>query len=139
MKEISIKDLHDAVMADKYIESRQQYVDRVKKEGFTIYYPEPNELLLDIDSEENFNHFKEMFNRFNDELPYDLMWLRRKVYDSKTPGHKHISVKFPWNLTDHERILYQVLLGSDPVREMLSVFRIWNGDSNPTLLVRKEV
>jgi hypothetical protein len=117
-----------------YRESRIDYVNRKKEEGFSIFYPEENELLLDIDSKKDLKHCKLFLSRIKDELQDDISHIITK---STTPGHFHVSIKFPKNITPIERIALQAILGSDRVREMLSLFRLWNGETHPTLLARK--
>ena len=40
-------------------------------------------------------------------------------------------------VSNEKRILLQALLGSDPVREMLSLIRVLNDDEHPTLFMEK--
>lgn len=141
MKILTDGQLEEVLDAERYRESREQYVQRKKDEGFEIYTPEDNELLLDIDSEEAYQTFLVRFERLKEEIEdamgYDCGSLIYKVYDSATEGHRHIIVTLPFEVNMHERIALQAVLGSDPVREMLSIFRVWQGDPYPTLLAMK--
>ena len=135
MKEFPTKQMMDELEAlSAYRENRIAYVNRKKQEGYSIFYPEENELLLDIDSENDLQRCKLSISRMEDELQEALPF---SVFKSTTPGHYHISIKFPRKIDMLERIALQAVLGSDRVREMLSLFRLWQGEAHPSLLVRK--
>lgn len=125
---------------DPYREKREEYVARMEADGFSIRYPESNELLIDLDSEKALKEFTTRIIRVSHELEINQagMELSYNVYPSKTEGHYHVIVKMPFNLDEpFERVALQAVLGSDPVREMLSIFRIWLGDKYPSLLAMK--
>ena len=130
--------LQEILETEKYFESREQYVKRMQEEGFKMHYPEDNELLLDIDSKRSLDLFKTKFKRFNEEIMLCGEEATYEIKDSKTEGHKHIIIKLPFKIETMERIALQAVLGSDLVREMLSIFRYWRDDPYPTLLARKE-
>jgi hypothetical protein len=73
-----------------------------------------------------------MEDEFKEKLPY-------KIYNSTTKDHYHIIVEMPFEMDNEQRIIWQLLLGSDPVRELLSMFRILNNDPFPSLLATKEI
>lgn len=141
MKQLTQDELLDCIEADKYRESREAYCTRMVNEGFQIYKPEPNEVLLDIDSEDAYTTFRERFERISEELIEGQGCIQVptfKVFPSRSGGaHCHIIVTLPVEVEMRERLLLQVLLGSDPIRELLSLFRIWNGAPQPTLLAMK--
>lgn len=133
---LSKDQLIEVLESEKYLESRQRYCARKKEEGYKIYYPEENELLLDFDDEESFQTFKRRIAIIEREAKTDIKWT---VFNSTTKGHRHVSVKMPMKIeNNYERIAVQAVLGSDPIREMLSLFRAWRDDPHPTLLARKE-
>lgn len=135
MKEFPTKQMMSELESlSAYRENRIAYVNRKKQEGYSIFYPEENELLLDIDSENDLQRCKLSISRMEDELQEDLPFT---VFESKTPGHYHVSIKFPRKIDMLERIALQAVLGSDRVREMLSLFRLWQGEAHPSLLARK--
>jgi len=120
----------------KYRESRVQYVDRMFAAGYKIVYPGPDELLLDLDSDTHLQYFTFMVNRVIEEYTPKLVGKKvsYKVYSSETPGHYHAHVKLPFVVDDALRTALQSILGSDPVRELLAVFRMLEGDPKPSLL-----
>jgi len=111
--------------------------------GQIVKYPARNELFIDID-----NTFQlEMFNRrFN-----DLSAIPNELFDdakvTETPSrsgfpHLHIIVSLIKNkrrikLTDWQRVALQFALGSDPVKETLTVYRILAEVENPSILFEK--
>jgi hypothetical protein len=140
MKILNDNQLEEVLHAEKYFEKREQYVERMLNDGYNIYYPDNNELQIDIDSPRALEIFNIRFKRLREELRVDDEDAEARVYESKTPGHYHVVVKLPFVPDNHyERIALQAVLNSDPVREMLSLFRVWRGDPYPTLLARKEI
>ena len=137
MELLSIEQLADVLDVEKYRESRIDYVERMKEDGFHIFYPSEYELALDFDTKEQLEYFYQIFERFCSE--HSSGNFSFKEYSSKTKGHCHVIVTLPFRIkSDIERVAYQLILGSDPVREMLSIFRIWNEDPYPSLLAMKE-
>lgn len=114
---------------------REDFVRACEEEGKVILYPADNELLIDIDTEEQFQIFQEHIkslakNLYKHRLPH-LIWPSK----SGLP-RRHIKVVLPFDLkSPAERIALQASLGSDPMREMLSMVRCIHGDDCPTLLV----
>jgi len=103
--------------------------------GLRIVYPEHNQLLIDIDSDEDFQTFKDQFKILSEK--FKVLWT---VTPSRSkPQGKHIIVTVPGaNFSDLERIAFQAVLGSDRKRELLSIFDIIKGDSHPTVFFEKE-
>jgi hypothetical protein len=138
---LSEAQLQEVLDTDPYRESREDYVKRMEAEGFKIYYPEPNEVTVDLDSVEARKDFKTKIDRVRYELEINHAGsyppIEYEVKPSKTEGHYHAIVKMPFEIDKVERIALQAVLGSDPVREMLSIFRVWLGDPYPTLLAMK--
>lgn len=133
MEALSMDELMEALESEEYLESREKYVARKMGEGFKIFTPSVYELALDIDSQEAWETFLVRWKRMFDEgIVGDY-----KVFDSSTPGHKHIIVKIGMNLDPLERIAFQAVLGSDLVREFLSILRYYHNDPFPTILAMK--
>jgi hypothetical protein len=127
-----------AVLESKpYIEAREEYTVRMEENGFKIVMPGMTELLIDIDSEEAFNTFKERFVRLKCEERFKQATAKWKVSKSGLP-HRHIIVDLKVRISTSKRIALQAILGSDPIREMLSLFRLSNGDPYPSLLAINE-
>ena len=120
-----------------YSESREEYIERVKEEGFEIYYPNDHELFLDIDSTEAYNDFYARIERLSVEYKGVKV-----VYDEPSKSglpRRHIVVYMPFPLKNHyHRIAYQAVLCSDYMRELLSLFRVDSGDPFPSLFSDKK-
>ena len=116
-------------------ELRENYIKRMESQGNRIVFPADNELQIDVDNEEQYKQFKNqwvyIFSRDIPESSY-------VVEPSKggLPG-RHITVTLPFKVTSVQRIAFQAVLGSDPVRELLSLIRDYRGDEHPTLFCEK--
>lgn len=136
MRVLVENDLRIVLDVEKYREKRERYVERMTNEGYSMYTPNENELCIDIDDKESLKRFHNFRQKMEDEFKTELDY---KKIESTTPGHFHIILTMPFPIESHqERIALQLLLGSDPVRELLSLFRAYNGDPFPTLLAMKE-
>lgn len=128
MPEIDWQEVAEARSSDPN-ETREEYVKRMEAAGFRIIYPAPNELQIDIDAPwQMVVHQKamEIFRREYPGRPYTM------TVSKSGKGH-HVTIKMSWNMTDGERIAWQAALGSDPIRELLSLIRVRNGSEQPTL------
>ena len=135
MKTLEGEELKKVLDVDKYAESRQDYMARMESEGFKIYLPSPNEVLIDIDNEDDYEYFLIAINRFEEEFESRIPF---KIIPSKSGlPHQHIICEFPFEMENLQRVAFQAVLGSDRVREMLSLFRIIQGDTYPSLLAIK--
>jgi len=120
-------------------------VEAAEKQDCVCIFPAPNQLFLDLDTEEQYQYFR---RRYRDITKYTS--LRIEVEESLSKSgypHRHIILTFfdvssrnftyvPRNFTEHERIAYQVMFGSDPVREGLNAQRVMLGVANPTCLFK---
>lgn len=140
MRPITGEELDEVLNAERYKEKRERYVNRMLSEGYDILVPGDDELQLDLDSDEDYGRFVVAIARLKSEYDAkasdtELVWEERPS-KSGLP-HKHIIVHLPATITNLERIALQAVLGSDRTREMLSLFRLWDGDPVPTLLAEK--
>lgn len=90
-----------------------------KDKGLVAIIPEANELQLDLDNPPyviNGNVLKCLWNK-GVEIQDTLKTI-------SPGGNKHIYVRVSKDMTAMERIAIQACLGSDPVREVLSVLRV---------------
>ena len=118
-------------------ELREQFIARMKEQGLTVVLPKDDELQIDIDCDAQYELFQRMYTRLRKEFS-EVELVSATISKGGLPG-RHIVVKLPFELeTPMERIAFQAALGSDPMRELLSIFRVYNGDSHPTLLVEKK-
>lgn len=123
-------------------ETRQQFIDRMKAEGFRVVEPEDDELQIDIDSPEQYRQFLACWTTFHRVITArygDEPTCVEAGSRSKLPGRRHVTVKLPFEIHDpQERIMWQACLGSDPMRELLSALRSDRGDIKPTLFVENQ-
>lgn len=115
-----------------YSETREEYLTRMEDEGFEVVFPESNELLIDIDTEEQYRMFKLHYERLRDEQDFKTMSYTEH-FSKSGPPRRHIHLKMPWSMSPIERIAWQAVLGSDVIRELLSMIRLYRGDGHPTL------
>jgi hypothetical protein len=117
-------------------ETREEFCSRMAAEGFEIHLPKANELFIDIDNKQHY----EAFQRSWAVLRANGIVLSVKETPSKSGGackHIRVTVAGIKELTDMERIAWQAALGSDPIREILSIVRALKGDAHPTLFAEK--
>jgi len=118
--------------------------ERVAKErGLIVVAPKPDELFIDLDCDEDFQEFRKRLADFNSQKLGFVLRIERLTPSASGPPHYHAVVKIsdadflePEQviLTDERRILLQFLLGSDRVREILSVYRMLRQDDRPPTL-----
>lgn len=141
IRDDKFKETADLVNSD-YMMFSDDYIRRCKKNGLKVILPKPNQLLIDIDSEEQYQEhlrrmmiFKEIyFNEFTIEEHPSIHGLpRRHVTITMKPSSDGTLVVFT-NLT---RITWQSLLASDPIRDILSMQQMMMGDEHPVLFSEK--
>ena len=120
---------------EEYDEPSAPAIKRAKKDGLWVILPAPNELLIDIDTEEQYQTFLKALPRFERvELIQD--W-REEPSRSGLPA-RHIYVQLHKDIDALERIALQACLGSDLRRESLSLIRWLRDDPNPTLFFEEQ-
>ena len=105
--------------------------------GCVIVRPKKNEIQLDIDDELSLNCFEARWSRIATNFNFTGQ-VSRKPSPSGRPGRWHITVTLSRNVSEHERILLQACLGSDPVRELLNLVHLQKGEIS-TLFFEKAV
>lgn len=113
---------------DDTIESARE---KARARGLQVVFPSSRELQVDIDSAESMAVFLANVDRLNHE-GYEV-----RPSPSRAVGHYHITVRLPYEVTPLERIALQAMLGSDPVREMLSYGRLQRGIDQPTIFFER--
>lgn len=94
---------------------------------------DPHELYIDIDGPDARKQFDRMLPIV--EREYGCCVAQR--WQSKTPGHEHIIVRVTdREFTIAERIALQTILGSDPLRDLLTLKRLHDGVEQPIRLFR---
>lgn len=97
----------------------------------TVLYPEPNEIQLDIDTDEQYEVFLKRFNEVNGRF----FEMTNTILKSKS-GNRHVIITLPTFVSEWQRIALQFMFGSDPIRETLNIYRIFAGEKKPTRLFR---
>lgn len=98
--------------------------------GQQIIRPGPRDLFLDIDSEESYQLMnKRLMDLANAEFQLEIVSC--KPSRSGYP-HRHAILRANRDLSVAERIALQACMGSDLVREFLSLMRIWAGGEGTT-------
>jgi hypothetical protein len=108
--------------------------DAAAEQNCKVVYPKPNQIQLDIDTDDQYElflrRFQDMYNRLN--WDYEV---EEKESKSGLP-HRHITITITNGplIDERDRLLLQTMLGSDQVRESLNIFRYFCGIENPTRL-----
>lgn len=107
-----------------------------KIRNLDIVVPRENQLQIDIDSEEDYWTYKRSLVKFKLHVAEVL---NEESHPSPSGGlfRLHITLDLNKDLEVEERILYQLMLGSDRTREILSYVRFMNNDPTPTLFFEK--
>lgn len=104
-----------------YEEDRDRTIERAAELGCDIILPNPNEVFVDIDSEEAFELFKKRVKGFATNATITV-----KPSKSGLPK-RHITISYSdRTFNDWERLAIQSVLGSDPMREWISAKRLFN-------------
>lgn len=99
--------------------------------GCKVVLPKENQLQIDLDSEDAYGYFNRRLEDVYKRLPWDFD-IDVKPSKSGLP-HRHITLTFnDKTFTPMEQIVYQMMLGSDPIREGLNALRLASGVANPT-------
>lgn len=106
-------------------------IRQAESEGFTVVRGGPCVLVLDLDTPAAWEQYARVLvivKRYMDVTAVE-------EWNSKS-GNKHVRITLaePWDITT--RLLLQAALGSDGVKELLTVIRVWNGVDEPSMLFR---
>lgn len=113
-----------------------------EKNGLIVVMPNPDQIQIDIDSEEQMDKFYRRLASFMNtkfKPRFEIGSGIVSVAESKS-GHPkyHITITFPGHeFTELERILYQAALNDDPLRVFLNLRRYHIGVENPSRLFEK--
>lgn len=119
---------HDLLLDDEH---RKATCDR---KGLRFVLPEPSQLQLDIDSFEALGVYTANRERLGDLVTSAKI----EASPSRKAGHFHVTVTLSRPVKDaYERIMLQLLLGSDVTREVLSWRRATAGMSDPTIFFER--
>ncbi|PWT76403.1 MAG: hypothetical protein C5B59_06670 [Bacteroidetes bacterium] len=135
---IEISKIQDGVMTDYEVRNSpnsQRALIEAEQEGLLVVFPEPNQLQLDFDTEHQYNVYRELYPII--DKYYSIMEEQVTPSRSGLP-HRHVTVTLGITLNNYQRIAIQACLGSDRVRELLSVIQEDNKDPHPTLFLEKK-
>jgi hypothetical protein len=129
-------DLIEAAAAE-YAESLtpegfEREMARAKEAGFEVIQSSRVHLLLDLDTQEA----REQFDRVYGSLVTNFFVTGREEWKSKS-GNTHMRITLAEPIDDAAtRYAIQAALGSDGVKELLSIVRLLNGVTEPSRLFR---
>jgi hypothetical protein len=103
-------------------------------DGLEVWHADPRTLLMDLDTHEPIEQFRRLLPKATELFGARVV----EEYESRSgTGHLHVII----DLIDPQpaafRIALQAALGSDPIRELLSLRRLANGIEEPSRLFRK--
>lgn len=119
----------------KSLHSTRESIEAAAAEkNLTCIFPNANEAQIDLDGDAQLNERVLEVLRSNRPFPR----IDRMQTTSKS-GNRHVHLRFDRPLKTLERIVIQACLGSDPVREILSLLRHNEGSDYCTALFETEV
>ena len=117
---------------EEYNSIRSEEVQALAEEtDCDILVATPTTLLLDIDSHADLSFFRKQYERLKDHFPF-----KGYVTLKSRSGNWHVIVTLRCEMALRERIMLQAVMGSDRVRDALSLVRDLLGDEKPVLLLR---
>lgn len=122
------------VNVDNYCHTVDEVISNLVN-GFKVIFPRPDELFLDIDSEEAYGRYRNMYSLLSSLLrPHDGLRSFETVSKSGLPN-RHIRITLPGDMTMEQRFIFQLALGSDPARELMNYASYLNGEHRPSIFV----
>ncbi len=139
LKKVSKSEADEASLYDMSDEAANKVA---KSRGLIVVYPKDNQIQIDIDGLLQYNEFKERLEKlFDAALDTDLYKISNIQEIPSTSGlpNRHIYITFQYKtFTPQERIWFQSVLGSDPMRELLDTKRLIGGMTDkPTRFFEK--
>ena len=117
-------------------------IEEAKAAGMKVYRGRPNRLLLDLDDEYALFCYEKRFPvvqkiLFENAPTQSHMDLREvKRWKSRSGHGWHVLISSNIALEVTARFLLQAILGSDHMRELYSLIRLWDGQEEPSMLFR---
>ena len=112
----------------------QNAINKAKFENLEVKFPTTNELFIDVDNEHSFQMFIRLFQIFQKFVDKGASFVEYPSKSGLPKRHVTVSLSRPVR-NEEQRILFQALLGSDRVREILGYVQATNGDPHPTLFL----
>lgn len=99
--------------------------------GLIVVAPGPRQLLADIDTEADYLYLQTQISRLVSNGV--AITITRDTPSKSGLPKRHITLEVDHDISDIERIALQACLGSDRVREILSLCRVYRGTSPATV------
>lgn len=116
------------------IYSRKFALEQAREQGMTVVKGSDTRILLDLDDGEDEEFYATMLPVICEHIKLE----EEKRWRSKNGG-LHVQLLSPRPLNVRSRLLIQACLGSDRVKEFLSLVRVWKKESDPVMLFRPPV
>jgi hypothetical protein len=114
--------------------ARQELVINGLDKEWEVVVATPYTIQIDIDSKE----LPETFHRLLGILEERTgSWIDYSVSTSKS-GNKHVILTLPNSMDVYDRIAWQAIFGSDPIREAVHLVSVMHGERNPILLFQRK-
>lgn len=117
-------------------DKQSEAIEEAKAQGFEVVESSPHTLLLDLDSDEAHDQLESRLGLLN-KLHYHGFTLLEEWRSKSNNWHVVINVKA--RLNTQTRILFELMLGSDPKRAMFSLARLYETHPNKCSLLFKPV
>ena len=116
-------------------EDRIALIQKIEGEGKRVVVPDDYTLQLDIDTEEEWERFKE-----NSLLFFRILPIENTKIEFSFSGlpHRHITIRCKEPMTIWQRVALQMALGSHLSREVLNAYRVLVKVDWPILFFEKE-
>ncbi len=132
-----------SMMYDSRQNNSEKMKDYAENNGLEVVIPGPNELFIDLDTDQGYQLFKNQFEVLVQLV--DATIVRDEPSRSGLP-HRHIvvSIRVPKNEnssqipTELEKMALQTMLGSDRRCEILRYMRWRQHDPHPTVFLEKK-
>lgn len=115
------------------IETVESITAVADERGLVAFFPMGNELFLDFDGDAKINQ------RVLDIVTEQFGWAATLTTISQSGNGLHMYIRLNDHLSNRDRVALQAALGSDPVREALSIVRLDKGSSAHSALFETEI
>ena len=105
-------------------------------QGLTVLTAQPNQLFIDLDSDDAWLVFQQRFAfcQRHEENGSPALHVSAQWWSRSGRPHRHIVLESRCTWTVEQQIMWQALLGSDPIKEYLTLLRYYAGIMRPIRL-----
>ncbi len=113
-------------------QDKKYLIEKARYEGLVVFLPEPNEVFLDLDLPDGKPNAR-VLQYIEESLKQDWEYspdsskgvtVTHSLQTVSQSENTHIYIRFQRPLTDLERVIFQVCLGSDPIKELFSFIQL---------------